>query len=221
MQLSKYKESFSNLKKENRFGNLMVVGLVGVLFVQSCFLFSKDTVVVMQPWTMTQDAELSSTRASRTYQEAWALALAEMLGNITPDSIDFVLDRLKPLLSPKIYNEVIRNAQEQAIYLKEDRITQVFEPRTVEFEKTTGKVFVHGYSYITGASLGTGNKDNKPLRNELTFEFRIKIAQYIPIVEDIAVYSGQARTTKVLNRLEKAKKRADEKAAKKAQEEES
>lgn len=220
MQLSKYKESFSSLKRENRFGNLVVFGLLGVLFVKSCFLFSKDTVVVMQPWTMTQDAELSSTRASRTYQEAWALALAEMLGNITPDSLDFLLDRLKPMLSPKIYIEVIRNAQEQAIYLKEDRITQVFEPRTVEYEKTTGKVFVHGYSYITGASQGTGNRE-KPIRNELTFEFRIKIAQYMPVVEDIAVYTGPSRTAKVLNRLEKAKKRAEEKAAKKAKEEES
>lgn len=215
MKFADYGKKFSDLKATNHFHRYLIFSLLGVMAIQTAFLFKKETVVVIEPWTLTADAQLESNHASRNYKEAWALAVAEMLGNITPGNVDFVLERLKPLLAPKIYNNVIRDANEQVVFLKEDRISQTFLPRSVEFEKSTGKVFVKGHAFIQGAGTNTGGgTSDKPIRNEMTFEFRIRINNYLPIFEDIAVYTGQARTTKVLSRMEAAERREKEREAK-------
>jgi conjugal transfer pilus assembly protein TraE len=219
MQVNDFKKRWSNLNGENRFYRTVIYGLVAILAVEAFYLFKKESIVVMQPWTLTEQVELQSSKSSRSYQESWALALSELLGNVTPTNVDFVIERIKPLLSPAIYNDVVRNAQEQALFLKEDRISQTFEPRGVEFEKSTGKVFVHGYFYVTGTATGISQKDAKPVRSEATFEFKIKISQYMPVIESVQVYAGTSRTKRTLERLEVAQKRQAERAARDKDEE--
>lgn len=213
MDLNNFKKSWSGLQNESKFYKRLCVGLVGANLVLGCFLFTKETIVIVQPWTLTQTAQLEQNKAARNYKESWALAVAELLGNITPGNVDFVVERIKPLLAPSIYNEVVRNANEQALYLKEDRISQSFMPRTVEYEASTNKVFVKGNSYTTGAS-GLVGKDEKGTRNEMTFEFVIEIKNYLPLIKSMEVYSGQARTGKVLKRMEQVQKRQEAREAK-------
>ncbi len=217
MEWSKAKETFAELKASNRSQKLLLCALLVILVCETCFLFTKETVVIVHPWTLTADARIESKSASRSYKEAWALAVAEMLGNITPGNVDFVIERLKPLLSPKIYNDVIRQATEQAIFLKEDRITQRFEPRSVEFEKSSDKVFVRGFAYVSTASTGAGNND-KPVRADMTFEFQIDIASYMPVIKDLNFYAGASQTAKVLHKQEKEQERQREKELKQARE---
>ena len=119
-----------------------------------------------------------------------------MTGNITPSNVDFLKDRLKPLLSPAIYSDVIDTLEMQAQNIKDDRITMRFEPRFVEYEKTTDRVFVYGYSFVKGA---TGDEE----RDDRTYEYKIKISNYAPMILDLNTYEGKPRTERVLDQLQK------------------
>lgn len=221
MNLDSFKKSFSELRTETSTYKKLCYGLIAANLVIGVFLFTKETTVVVQPWTLTATAQLEKSSANREYKEAWGLALAELLGNITPENVDFVVERLKPLLAPDIYNNTVRNAEEQAIMLKEDRITQSFVPRTVEYEPSTGKVFVKGRSFVTGASsYSSEREEDSGEKSEVTYEFEIQIANYMPIVKSIEVYAGQARTGKVLRRMEQAQKRKEAREAKRKAKEE-
>lgn len=216
MNFKNFDSGWSALKAENRAVKALVAALIALLFLEGMFLFTKETVVILKPWTLTSDAVIEKNSASRAYKEAWGLALSELIGNITPTNVDFVIERLKPLLAPSIYNEVIRNAAEQAIFLKEDRITQNFIPRSVEYEQSTDKVFVRGFSFISGVSAGASavNGLDKPVRKDLTFEFQISVGNYMPVIRDINIYDGRARTDKVLKRIEKQEERKKMREAK-------
>ena len=56
------------------------------------------------------------------------------------------------MLSPEIYQDVIDAIEIQSKQIKEDRVTMRFEPRFVEYEEKSDKVFAYGYSYVKGAS---------------------------------------------------------------------
>lgn len=129
-------------------------------------------------------------------KEAWGFAFAQLLGNVTPGTVDFVKERITPLLSPSIYQDVIDAIEIQAQQIKNDRVTMRFEPRFVEYEPKSDKVFVYGYSYVKGAS---SNEE----RSERSYEFAIKISNYAPVLDYIDTYVGKPRTKTVLEQLQR------------------
>lgn len=100
MNITDLKKSWSGLQEETKAYKKLCVGLIAANIILGCFLFTKETTVVKQPWTLTQMAQLENKAACRSYKEAWALAIAEMLGNLTPNNVDFLVDRLWSLLDP-------------------------------------------------------------------------------------------------------------------------
>lgn len=127
---------------------MVILGLLGLCLGETAMLAVRPTVVTIKPWTLSQDAQITERSASQSYIEAWGLALAELLGNVTPSTADFIATRLGPLLDPSIYHEVIDAVQANAEELRNDRVSMRFALRRVTFEKSTGKVFVTGTSYV-------------------------------------------------------------------------
>ena len=95
------------MKVETQWLRITVLVLVLLIAVMGFMLMQKKTVVTIVPWTADGEMILTKDDASRSYKEAWALAVTELVGNVTPSTVDFVSERLKPLLVPKIYHEVI------------------------------------------------------------------------------------------------------------------
>lgn len=154
MNIKQYFESYQGLQAENRWNRLVTLGLVVLCLGETAMLAIRPTVVTIQPWTLTRDAQVTESDASQNYIEAWGLALSELLGNVTPANVDFIADRLGPLLDPQIYHQVIDAVHANAEELRNDRVTMRFEPRRVNFERSTGKVYVTGRSYVRqGTSL--------------------------------------------------------------------
>ena len=104
------------------------------------------------------------------------------------------------MLSPVVYSDVIDNLMMQSQAIKDDRITMRFEPRFVEYESSTDKVFVYGYSYSSGA-------DDKETRMDRTYEYRLRIENYAPLIIDINTYEGKPRNESVLASIQKKKAR--------------
>ena len=217
MNFKKYLETFQGLKAENRWNRVVILGLLGLCLGETAMLAVRPTVVTIKPWTLSQDAQITERSASQSYIEAWGLALAELLGNVTPSTADFIATRLGPLLDPSIYHEVIDAVQANAEELRNDRVSMRFEPRRVTFEKSTGKVFVTGTSYVRqGMSL----ESEKAMQR--TYEFVIRISNYAPVITYIDTYQGRAKTVDVERREEQKNlknKERDKKASDKRREE--
>ena len=189
MDLKRYMESFNGLRTEAKTSRVLLIILVGTIGLMGYHICTRPTVVTLVPYTLAEDAQLTREDASRSYFEAWGFALAELLGNVTPGNVKFIGERLKPLLSPSIYHDVLESINESADQLIDERITQRFQPRRVIYEKSSGKVFVFGTSYLRqGASFE--NERDEPR----TYEFKMKIANYAPIITHIDTYTGYERT---------------------------
>ena len=173
-----------------------IVLAVGLLF--------KDTTVTVVPWTLEGEAEVTKNSATENYKEAWGMAIALLLGNVQPATVEFIADRIKPLLAPEIYHETIDALYSNAQILREERVTLRFEPKRVIYEKTTGRVFVNGFSY---SRLGTSMEEEK--RHERTFEIGIEISRYTPVITYIDTYTGKARTEDVLETERKKQERKE------------
>lgn len=200
MKFGDFLNTHEGALSENRWNRFANVGLAVAVVVLLYMVNTKDQIVIIQPTALASEAWISKEGASQSYKEAWGFHLAQLTGNVTPANVEFLKERLKPLLSPAIYSEVIDTLEVQAQDIRDDRITMRFEPRVVEYETTTDKVFVYGYSFVKGA---TGTEE----RTDRTYEYRLKIESYAPLIVDINTYEGKPRSEQVLAQIQKQEQR--------------
>lgn len=205
MILSKYQKTYDRAMRENSMNRFAIVICLLIIVILLCLILGKKTIVTLTPYTLSQDAWITSREGSQSYKEAWALFFAEQLGNITPDSIDFVSKRVGPLLSPSIYHNFMETINTQANHIKEDRITLRFVPRSVIFEPDSNKTFVSGNLYTRSVS-------GKEIHEFRTYEFEIGISSYTPILISMDTYNGQPKTLKQIQLDESRRKSKEERA---------
>ena len=191
MNLNAFTKTWRGAIWENYWNRALNVGLVLILGLSVFKLATIKPVVVLQPPTLTKEAAVSSDSASKTYLESWGLYLGLLLGNVTPGTIGLIKETLGPLLSPGIYQEVMDVLEDQALEMEQDNIKRRFEPRYIESESSTGKMFVYGHTF-------TKTLNGEEERSEFTFEFKIDIDSYRPEVTYIDAYSDRPRNTRVL-----------------------
>lgn len=208
MDIKKFLNSYSGLKTEAVWTRSIIAGMtvtIGLLVVALAF---RPVVVTIQPWTLSEDAQVTRDDASRSYIEAWGFALAELVGNVSPGNVQFVSDRLKPLLDPGLYHRALEGLEANAKTLIDERISMRFEPRNVTFEKSTGKVYVHGYSFVRH-----GGSFEVERREPRTYEFTIKIANYAPMITYMDTYAGTPKTRNIVERdIEREAERREKEA---------
>jgi len=193
VKLEKYLSTWQGIQAENKFSRVAIAALLLTVVMLVVLAFRKETIVTISPFTLTEEAWVTKKQASQNYQEAWAFAIAQMLGNVTPGTVGFIKDRIQPLLSPIIYQNVIDVLEVQSQDIVNNRVTMRFEPRNVIYEVSSGKVFVQGWSYVKAIST-----DEK--RSERTYEFKIKVSNYAPVFEHIETYEGKPRTAEELKK---------------------
>ncbi len=195
MNTEKFVKTWEGSLEENKWNRIFNGFLAVALLLLTYMVLTKDTIVIIKPETLGSEAWLTKSKSSQSYKESWGLFFAQLSGNVTPDNVAFIKERLKPLLSPAIYGDVIDSLEEQSLNIKQDRISIRFEPKFVEYEKISDKVFVYGYSFIKGSA----DDEN---RQERTYEYRIKIANYAPMIMDLNTYQGKPKTERVLLQLQ-------------------
>lgn len=195
MNLNDFLSSWDGTLAENRWNRLLLAGLVVLTILLSVLVFKKDTVVVIKPWSLTSEAEVMKSASSQSYKEAWAWALAMLMGNVTPASVELIEERIGPLLDPGIFQEVVTALNQQAEEIRADRVSIRFEPRILEYEPDTNKVFVYGHSFLRAPS-------STEKRIDRTFEFVIEVSNFAPIIKDMQTYDGRPRTKRILQQIE-------------------
>ena len=70
MKLKDYIKTWEGMQVEKYWTRLMVAGLMVMLVVLSIAVFSKRQTVVIQPFTLSEEAWIATDNASRSYKEA-------------------------------------------------------------------------------------------------------------------------------------------------------
>lgn len=201
MLLSNLKKSISGTRSENSFLRQLACGLLVVNGALVVGLLSQDTVVTIVPPAMAEQAWVDSNAASDTYTEAWALYVANVVGNVNPQTATMIRSTLEPLLSNDIYQDVINAVEAQVAQIRQDRVVIKFEAKEVLREKqNANKFFVVGRTVMTGPN-------GRPVRSNTTYEVELEIRNYKPTITYLTTYSGRPKTEDVLRR-DKASKEA-------------
>lgn len=204
MNLRNFGKTWDGAQAQAKWNHLFIVGLIVIVLLMTILLARRDTIVTIVPFTLTDEQWVTENDSSAGYKEAWGFMLAQLFGNVTPATVGFVKERVDRLLSPAIYSDVMNVLEVQARQIKADRVSLRFEPRFVEYEPKTKKVFVYGYSFTKGMG-----KDQEK-RSDRTYEFDISISNYLPVLDFMETYEGRPRTTEVLQRLQRREERRSE-----------
>ena len=200
MNIKDHLKQWDNVLAENTFHRWMLLASVITILILAYVAAEKEQRIVLQPVTLKSMAWIEEGSASQEYYESWGHYLALLMGNIKPDRLSFIKDRLEPLLSEDIYNKAVVLFEEQAIDIRNNGATFTFNPTDVKYDTYLKRVFVYGFSEVRGPI-------SKPRRVQKTYEYEIKISDFLPEVVFMEVYDGKPRDSVYLakekERLEK------------------
>lgn len=197
MKLTQFLESWRIVQAENRLHRVLLIGLVVSNAISALAALRTERAVVLVPPNLSREVEITRNEASGELKESWGLYLAELLGNVTPATAEFIRNAIGPLLSADIYRSVMDAMAEQINALKMDRIAISFKPRQVFYEKESDKVFVSG-------ELSSQGPNSKPDVRNRTYEFVLSIRNYRPRLDAIDVYADEPRTRERLEAMKQS-----------------
>jgi len=197
VKLTQFLESWRIVQAENRLHRVLLIGLVVSNAISALAALRTERAVVLVPPNLSREVEITRNEASGELKESWGLYLAELLGNVTPATAEFIRNAIGPLLSADIYRSVMDAMAEQINALKMDRIAISFKPRQVFYEKESDKVFVSG-------ELSSQGPNSKPDVRNRTYEFVLSIRNYRPRLDAIDVYADEPRTRERLEAMKQS-----------------
>ena len=187
MTLARFLATWRGLTLENRFHRVVLLGLLASNLVTALALVSAERTVVLVPPGLEGPVEVARESAAREVKEAWALYLAELLGNVSPGNAEFLQRALEPLLAPELRRAVTEVLAYQVREIQRENVTLTYLPRSVLYEPETDKVFVTGAQ----TSAGPGGKPQSRVR---TYELTVAFRHYRPVVTHLDVYPDEPRT---------------------------
>lgn len=191
MDFSKYKLSWAEAVRHNTTKNTMITLLIAMNFITVFGWANSGTTTVLLPLQIEGPVEISTNKASRGYKTAWALTVAELLGNVTPGNADFIAESVGGILAPDAYRAMKSELAQQIKDIKDDSITVSFEPRQTIYEAQTDKVFVYGQFESVGPT-------GKPRTFMRTYEMQVELQGGRPWVTAFTPYTGQPKTLQAL-----------------------
>ncbi|EOC0012244.1 TraE/TraK family type IV conjugative transfer system protein [Cronobacter turicensis] len=186
MKVREFKKGLLQMAGEISTYKAVVLGLIGIVAILSATLMSRSQVVAIVPPNLTQTAWLDENAASAPYMRAWAVYIAQTLGNANPSSVDMVKDAIGPFLDGKIYTETIKRIDDQIDQIKRDRISLYFTPnRVITDPVAPGTFYVEGNQGLEGIS-------GAPVVKQMTFQINVDIKGYRPVITFINTSQGKA-----------------------------
>jgi conjugal transfer pilus assembly protein TraE len=183
MEIKNFFNDFS-LKKKGNLAMLYSNSILATALAVSLYVnFQKDTIVINNLNESCQKSEISRTTMNQANHERLGFYVAGMLGNITPDTAEYVKGAVMPFISPTIYHEVKEALDIQIAGLVEDELTISFKPEVALYED--GTTYITGKGVIIGAA---GDREGFTR----TYEFDFEVQNYTPVAEYVTVYDDVA-----------------------------
>lgn len=184
------KMSFMNTtwEKAREFGRNLAVSNV---FLSAALLISVYTQstnherIVLTPPHVTERMSVGWNSADAEYLKSFGMYFALLTANVTPRNIDFVVNSLTTLVSPRIYPDVrkkLKTLAEDPLFKSQGGSVQ-FDITNVTYEPDTGKVFVTGE--LTQRSVLRRGE-----REPWVYEMKVSMVDGRPLVEALDSYQG-------------------------------
>jgi len=202
MDYINFASTWLSLQASNRFLKSVCIFLMALNFLTLIGWLKKDTAVILIPPGLSEKSEIAKNKASEGYKKAWAMYTATLIGNVTPENANFVLESFVGMVTSDIRSIVTEQITQELEILKQEKVSSTFEVVQVAYEPETDKVFVTGRNRMTGAG-------GKSTPTDQTFEFKIDVQQYSPIITQMASYAGIPKLLSVLQK-EQAKNKVEE-----------
>jgi conjugal transfer pilus assembly protein TraE len=190
MEFVNFKKAWGLSLRENLIKNVIITILSVALVITSLGWFRSHETVVLVPPMLDERVGVASDNATDGYKKKWGYFVAQMMGNVHPGNVDFVLDGIEGLFSPAAYREIKGLLAEQIADIKRDSLTISFEPKQVVYEHETDKVFVTG-------DFQSGGPSGKPRKLLRSYEMKVAVRFGQPWVDEFTVYTGPPKTLAV------------------------
>ncbi len=181
MDFKIFSSTFSGIRQENNFWRALCAVLVVTNLLLGVEVLVRKDVVVLVPPILKEQVRVGMNKADAKYQESWALFFALLLGNITPQNLEFVISEVQKYLAPEIYQDLMKDIGEQAMQIKEANVSTSFQPSQLTYDDKTGHVLVKGMMALRGSF---GPPKNVPK----TYEFGITVKNYYPEIHYLDAY---------------------------------
>jgi type IV conjugative transfer system protein TraE len=185
--MDKMETSFSDAVHKNKFQEMIIGGLVIAVILLIVMLMARNEHIMPIPPNLPEGAWISENDASPEYKAAWAMMTSSLLGNVTPTTADDVQKNLRSLFTPVVYRQIEDAVLRQVRVIKNETLVVRFTPIERIYEPETEKYFVTGQLETTGPS-----GDSEVIHR--TFEYKIGVTMWQPMINFFTVYEGRPRT---------------------------
>jgi len=186
MTLADFLATWRGLTLENRLHRLAVLGLIATNLLTAVALLRAERTVVLVPPLLEGQVSVARAAASQEVKEAWALFVAELLGNVSPAGAEFLERALDPLLAPSLRRSVLEVLAEQVREIQRERVSMRFTVRELLYDPARDTVFVTGIQTTTGPG-------GKPVARPRTYEVVVGFQNYRPVIRHLDVYPEEPR----------------------------
>lgn len=183
MNYANFLASWQGTQLENRFHRITSLLLAAALVVVGALLWHVERTVVLVPPVLEGEVTIAREYASQEVEEAWAMHVALLLGNVTPESADRLFEIISPLLESTLRRDLQRDMLDQVEEIRREKVAMRFTPRQVAYDTATG------HAYVTGEHITEG-PGAKPVRVERTYEVAVEFRNYRPLITYLDAYPG-------------------------------
>lgn len=160
--------------------NLILAAICLLLFIDN---MSQDVEVRITPAEIHEQYWIRKNEASDNYKASWAMMMAEIMGNVNPKNVDFLVEQLPVFLSPNLSQQMEAEIVNAANLIKARGIQTIFELQDVQYDKARDLFFAWGTKRTFVKGQPAGNAQH-------TYEMRIDIKNGRPRIVELATYPG-------------------------------
>lgn len=202
MILSKMKRDWNLSVSVAMYAMGALVALSVTVLVLAVMAFQNRERVIIMPPHIDKRVEIAWNSANEAYYKGFAVYIASMLGNVTPNSMNFVIDSMKWIMEPKVFVGVstkLMALSRDPLFLRNNS-ANYFVPGKITYEAELNKVFVSGAIVNTNFKsaedvIGDGANSAKskvaPNAEAVTYEMVFRMVDGRPQVTEFTSYPGE------------------------------
>jgi len=123
MDYKKFASTWLSLQASNRFLKSVCIFLMALNLLSLIGWLKKDTVVILIPPGLSEKSEIAKNKASEGYKKAWGMYTATLIGNVTPENADFVLESFSGMVTGEIRSIVTEQITQELDTLKQEKVS--------------------------------------------------------------------------------------------------
>lgn len=188
---------YMNTKKHLMIAN---VALSVVVLTLLFLLITKGDTIVMVPPQLQQEAIIANGEGNEEYQKRFAFAFTNVVGNVRPKTVDFIVDTMYETFSPALRERVGVTLKNEARILRDRDLEQEWDFEDMLYSPKKKIVWVWGKRTIKGDGV-------PPMTSNYTYEWQIKPIDGLPRITHFKSYDGHPMMQEMRQRHDELKPR--------------